>query len=121
MENENNKNDNYQKLFEIFKDVHDIGDILQDLNRLDYLYTNQSYHEMKKHILKISQKHKIEAKIWNRINTKKSSVMCDIYLSARHFLCVIGCKELINCGIDIKDYLTTKEVDFIESKVKLMT
>lgn len=120
MEQQNSEKDNFQKLFDVFKDRHDINDIQRDMNKLDILYQNQRFHDMIKHIGEVVQKHKAEAEIWNRINTKKSKKMGDIYSSARNFLRALGCKGLVKFGVDLKDYLTAAELSFIESKIKPM-
>lgn len=120
MEKQNSEMDNFQKLFDVFKDRHDINDIQRDLNKLDILYQNQRFHDMNKHIGEVAQKHKAEAEIWNRTNTKKSKKMGDIYSSARNFLCALGCKGLVKFGVELKNYLTASELSFIEAKIKYL-
>ena len=120
MELKPNEMDNFRKLFDVFKDRHDINDIQRDLNKLDFLYLDQRFHEMNKHIVEIANKHQEEMKIWNRINTHKPKTMKDKYLSARHFLCALGSKGLVKLGVDLSDYLTVEEQSYIESKIKTM-
>ena len=115
-----NETKNFQKLIDIFHDYNDIKDIQTDLKKLDSLYQSEKYYDLSNHISEIVRKHPAEAKIWDSINKTKSKAIRQKYLSARMFLYTLGCKNLLELGVGIKDYLTEEEYTYIESMIKPM-
>lgn len=109
---------NYLEILEKFKDVKEIDDLINGVNKLRYYYTTRQYQNMQEHINALTTKYFIETIAWNTVNPVMPITYEQSYLNAEHFLQTQCIKILIEKVTDFKQRLTKEEVAIIDSVIK---
>lgn len=108
----------YLEIYEKFKDVKDIADLVEDTEKLRYYYRTRQFQEMLKHIDSLTKKYFIDTVIWNSVNRSKPITYEQAYISAENFLCVQGAKLIVEKSKDYSKHLTIEEMHFIEKIIR---
>lgn len=114
---------NFEATLKIYKDIKDIKEVLDDIDKLRAFYYYRNFEEMKKHIRELSNKYFIERIEWNAVNKSNVPVENDYtqhFINAESFLIVQGFKRLNELRKDWRKILTEEEISFIESMIKPM-
>lgn len=88
------------KLLENNKHIKEIANIIEEITRLDFLYSNQQYEQMQMFINKLTQKYAIETIIWNAQSSRQATNYIEVYQYARNFLLTQGKNKLAQIGIE---------------------
>lgn len=88
------------KLLENNKHIKEIADIIEEITRLDFLYSNQQYEKMQMFINKLTQKYVLETAIWNSQSSNFATNYNESYQYARNFLLTQGKNKLVQIGIE---------------------
>lgn len=105
----------YKSIFEHYKDIKEIADFIDDVEKLRFYYSTQQFDEMLNHINSLMQKYCVETIVWNTVNNNPPITFQEYYVNAENFLMAQGFKVLFSKGTDVKKHLTNEEIDFIES------
>lgn len=105
----------YLVVFEKFKDVKEIHDLCDDVQKLrEYYYTKQ-FQKMQEHIKSLMFKYSFETLMWNAVNTQPPLTCEQAYINAENFLCSQGAKIITEKIFGYQNCLTPDEISFIES------
>ncbi len=113
----------FSATLEIFKDIKEIKDLLDDIYKLRVLYYNKRFEEMKRHIFDLTNKYFIERVLWNTANRNNMPAKDDYhqqFINAENFLTIQGFKKLNELHKDWRKALTEDEITLIESMIKPM-
>ena len=108
----------YLEIDKKFKDVKDIADYIDDVEKLRHYYATRQYQNMLNHIQGIRNKYFIEAFVWNTVNNIPPMTYEQYYINAENFLCAQGAKLIAEKVHDFKVRLTKEEAGFIETLIQ---
>lgn len=110
----------YLEIYEKFKDVKDIQDYINDVQKLrEYFYAGEE-QKMKEHIKHLMKKYLIETIAWNVCNPYLPTSFEQSFINAENFLRVQGAKIITEKIFGYQNRLTSDEISFIESMIKPM-
>lgn len=108
----------YISVFEHYKDIKEIADFIDEVEKLRLYYSTQQFDEMLNHINSLMQKYCVETIVWNTVNNNPPITFQQYYVNAENFLMAQGFKTLFSKETDIKKHLTQDEIGYIESLIK---
>lgn len=108
----------YLTIFEQYKDVKEIADLIDEVKKLRNYYRAQQYDRMQQHINELTGKYLIETLIWNASHPSMPTTVQQAYLNAENFLRLKGISVLLQKGIKMQEYLSVEEASFIESAIR---
>ncbi|MBQ7227304.1 MAG: hypothetical protein IJX05_02760, partial [Clostridia bacterium] len=117
------KMSDFRATLETFKDIKEIKDLLDDVDKLRALYYYNRFEEMKRHIFDLTNKYFIERVLWNTANRNNMPAEDDYrqqFINAENFLIIQGFKKLNELRKDWRKALTEDEITLIESIIKSM-
>lgn len=77
-----------------YRNIKEVGDYIDDVQKLRYLYRSMQYDKMQYHISDLTLKYPAETAIWNTANNTTPQTYYQMYQSAEVFLQAIGVKLL---------------------------
>lgn len=110
----------YLEIYEKFKEVKDIADLVEDAGKLRYYYGTGQFQEMLKHIESLTKKYFIDTAIWNSVNRNMPATYEQSYINAENFLSALGAKIIIKQVFDYRNRITSEEAAFIDAIIKSM-
>lgn len=113
----------FRAILETFKDIKEIKDLLDDVDKLRALYYYNRFEEMKRHIFDLTNKYFLERVLWNTANRNNMPAEDDYrqqFINAENFLIIQGFKKLNKLRKDWRKALTKDEITLIESMIKPM-
>ena len=113
----------FSAALETFKDIKEIKDLLDDIDKLRALYYYNRFEEMKRHIFDLTNKYFTERVLWNTANRNNMPAENDYrqqFINAENFLIIQGFKKLNELRKDWRKDLTEDEISLIESIIKPM-
>ena len=110
----------YLTTFEQYKDIKEIGDLVNEVKRLREYYYTQQFDRMQQHIQSLTTKYLVETLAWNSTHQIIPMTAQQSYLNAETFLRLKGISELLQKGIKTQEQLSADEAAFIESTIKPM-
>lgn len=110
----------YLKIYEKFKDIKDISDYIDEVQKLRDYYRARQFQEMQNHINSLTNKYALETLFWNFVHNEAPITYEQAYINAENFMCAQGAKIIVEKVHDFKNHLTEEENVFIESMVKPM-
>ena len=105
----------YMSIFENYKDVKEIADLVDEIKELRRYYNTQQYDKMQNHIQKLTYKYIMETITWNSVNQAMPSTVQQAYINAESFLRLKGFSILIDKGIKVQDNPSSAEIAYIQS------
>ncbi len=110
----------YLKIFDKFKDVEEMKDLIDDVNKVRSYFATQQYHEMKEYINSLTLKYFTETIIWNKVNPEMPTNDVQWYINAENFLAMQGAKILVKYVVNYKQKLNDAEIAFIEGVIRIL-
>ena len=110
----------YLEVFEKFKDVKEIFDLCDDVQKLREYYRARQFQKMQEHITTLTIKYLAETVAWNIRNPQQPTTCEQAYINAENFLCRQGAKLVVEKISGYKSRLSPDEISFIESMIKPM-
>lgn len=108
----------YVNEFHKYKDIKEIADIIDEVNKLREYYFTRQYGLMHQHIEALTKKYFTETFLWNSTHQAMPTTTEQAYGNAETFLRLKGLSVLIKNGIDLRNQLTEQENAFIEATFK---
>lgn len=110
----------YLEVLNGYKDVKDVCDLIDDVQKLRFYYSNQQYETMMQHIRNLVAKYPIDAGFWNLFNRIMPDTYDQAYQNAENFLRFKGFKLLLEKGYNLSKHLTQEEINSIQQPNKPM-
>ena len=110
----------YLEVFEKFKDVKEIFDFCDDVQKLREYYRARQFQKMQEHIRALTIKYSLETLVWNTVNTQPPLTCEQSYINAENFLRGQGAKLVVEKISGYKSRLSPDEISFVESMIKAM-
>lgn len=104
----------YLEIFQKFKDVKEIKDHIDDVEKLRSYYRTWQFQEMQNHINSLMQKYAIETLLWNIVNNEAPTTYDQAYINAENFMCMQGAKLIVEKVHDFETRLSAEETAFIK-------
>ena len=100
----------YLDVLKGYTDVKDVLDLVDDVQKLRFYYTNQQYDAMIQHIQQIVVKYPVDANIWNFFNPVMPDTYDKAFFAAENFLRTKGFGLLLEKGYDLSQYLKQEDL-----------
>ena len=110
----------YLEVFEKFKDVNDIHDYIDEVQKLREYFRTGQRQKMQDHIGTLMVKYLAETIAWNAVHTKGPTSFEQSFFNAECFMQKQGAKLVVEKASDYKSRLSPDEISFIESMIKPM-
>ena len=110
----------YLEVLKGYKDVKDVFDLVDDVQKLRFYYSNQQFEAMMQHIRNLVAKYPIDAGFWNLFNRIMPDTYDQAYQNAENFLRFKGIKMLLEKGYNLSKYITQEEINAIQQMNKPM-
>ena len=110
----------YLEIYEKFKDVKEIFDFCDDVQKLCEYFHAGRFQKMQEHIRSLMLKYSLETLVWNTVNTQPPLTYEQAYINAEAFLRGQGAKLVVEKISGYKSRLTPDEISFIEAMIKPM-
>ena len=110
----------YLEVLKGYKDVKDVFDLVDDVQKLRFYYSNQQFEAMMQHIRNLVAKYPIDAGFWNLINRIMPDTYDQAYQNAENFLKFKGFKMLLEKGYNLSKHITQEEIISIQQMNKPM-
>ena len=110
----------YLEILNNYKDVKDVFDLVDDVQKLRFYYSTQQYQAMMQHIRDLVAKYPLETAFWNLFHPYMPNTYEEAYTSAESFLRGKGFKMLLEKGYNLSKYLTQEEINSIQQMNKPM-
>ena len=104
----------YLEVLKSYKDVKDVFDLIDDVQKLRFYYSNQQYEKMTQHIRNLVAKYPIDAGFWNLFNRIMPDTYDQAYQNAENFLRFKGFKLLLEKGYNLSKHITQEEINSIQ-------
>ena len=104
----------YLEVLKSYKDVKDVFDLIDDVQKLRFYYSNQQYETMMQHIRNLVAKYPIDAGFWNLFNRIMPDTYDQAYQNAENFLRFKGFKLLLEKGYNLSKHITQEEINSIQ-------
>ena len=108
----------YLDVLKGYKDVKDVFDLIDDVQKLRFYYFNQQYETMMQHIRNLVAKYPIDAGFWNLFNRIMPDTYDQAYQNAENFLRFKGFKLLLEKGYNLSKHITQEEINSIQQTNK---
>ena len=103
---------------EVLKGYKDVFDLIDDVQKLRFYYSNQQYETMMQHIRNLVAKYPIDAGFWNLFHPYMPNTYEEAYASAEIFLRRKGFKMLLEKGYNLSKHITQEELNSIQQTNK---
>ena len=110
----------YLEVLKRYKDVKDVFDLVDDVQKLRFYYSTQQYETMMRHISNLVAKYPIDAGFWNLFHPNMPNTYEEAYASAETFLRGKGFAMLLKKGYDLSQHITQEEINSIQQINKPM-
>ena len=110
----------YLEILNNYKDVKDVFDLVDDVQKLRFYYSTQQYEAMMQHIRNLVAKYPIDAEVWNFFHPNMPNTYDQAYMSAENFLRGKGFAMLLKKGYDLSKHLKQEEINTIQQMNKPM-
>ena len=110
----------YLEILNNYKDVKDVFDLVDDVQKLRFYYSTQQYQAMMQHIRDLVAKYPIDAGVWNLFHPNMPKTYEEAYASAEIFLRGKGFAMLLKKGYDLSKHLKQEEINTIQQRFKPM-
>jgi hypothetical protein len=110
----------YLEILNNYKDVKDVFDLVDDVQKLRFYYSTQQYQTMMQHIRDLVAKYPIDAGVWNLFHPNMPKTYEEAYASAEIFLRGKGFGILLQKGYDLSQYLKQEDINSIQQMNKPM-
>lgn len=110
----------YLEVLKRYKDIKDVFDLVNDVQKLRFYYSTQQYETMMRHISNLVAKYPIDAGFWNLFHPNMPSTYEEAYASAEIFLRGKGFAMLLQKGYDLSQHLKQEEINSIQQMNKPM-
>ena len=110
----------YLEVLKGYKDVKDVFDLVDDVQKLRFYYSNGQFEAMMQHIRNLVAKYPIDAGVWNLFHPYMPNTYEEAYASAESFLRGKSFKLLLEKGYDLSQHLTQEEINSIQQPNKPM-
>ncbi len=110
----------YLELYKKYKDIKEIADLIDDVEKLRFYCRTQQFQKMQNHIVALTKKYFVESALWNMVNQEKPTTYMQSYINAENFLSGQGAKLIVEKVADYKKRMSEEEIAFIESMIKTM-
>ena len=104
-------------LFEQYKDIKEVGELIDEIKKLRLYYSTQQYDAMYQHIQSLTAKYLVETITWNSTHQTMPTTAQQSYLNAESFLRMKGLSVLIKKGVKLQEQLSSNDIAFIESAI----
>ena len=108
----------YLTFLESYKNIKEISDLVDEVNKLREYYYTQQYDKMQDHINKLSGKYLVETITWNATHPIRPITYQEAYMNAEIFLRAKGIHMLLDKGLKRREQLTSEELALIESSIR---
>ena len=108
----------YLEVLKRYKDVKDVFDLVDGVQKLRFYYSNQQFEDMMQHIRNLVAKYPIDAGFWNLFNRIMPDTYDQAYQNAEKFLRFKGFKMLVEKGYNLSKHLTQEEINSIQQMNK---
>lgn len=108
----------YLEVLKGYKDVKDVFDLVDDVQKLRFYYSTQQYETMMQHIRNLVAKYPIDAGFWNLFHPNMPNTYEEAYANAESFLRGKGFKMLLEKGYNLSKHLTQEEINYIQQMIK---
>ena len=110
----------YLEVFRKFKDIKEISDYVDEVEKLRLYFRAQQYEKMQEHIISLTKKYFVETLLWNSVNQSMPITYQQSYVNAENFMQLQGAKLVVEKVMDFQNRLSQDEISFIESMIKSM-
>ena len=110
--------EDYLEIFKGYKDVKDVFDLVDDVQKLRFYYSTKQYETMMQHIRNLVAKYPLDAELWNLFHPNMPNTYEEAYASAESFLRGKGFAILLKKGYDLSQYLKQEEITTIQQTNK---
>lgn len=105
----------YLVVFDKFKDVKEIFDLCDDVQKLREYYRARQFQKMQEHIRALTIKYSLETLVWNAVNTQPPLTYEQAYINAEAFLRGQGAKIITEKIFGYQNRLTPDEISYIDT------
>lgn len=106
------------KVLKGYKDVKDVFDLVDDVQKLRFYYSTKQYETMMQRIRNLVAKYPLDAGIWNFFYPNVPNTYEEAYASAEIFLRTKGFAMLLQKGYDLSQHLKQEEINSIQQMNK---
>ncbi|MBR5439307.1 MAG: hypothetical protein IKV61_03715 [Clostridia bacterium] len=110
----------YLDILSNYKNVKDVYDLIEEVQKLRYYYSTRQYDLMINHIRNLTLKYFIETLEWNSKNKEQPISYDAAYQNAENFLRTKGFTMLLQKGYDLSQHLKQEEINSIQQMNKPM-
>lgn len=103
-----------------YKNIKGVYDLIEEVQKLRFYYSNQQYETMMQHIRNLVAKYPIDAGFWNLFHPYMPKTYEEAYASAEIFLRRKGFKMLLEKGYNLSKHITQEEINSIQQTNKPM-
>ena len=108
----------YLEILRYYKDEKDIFDLIDEVQKLRFYYSNQQYETMMQHIRNLVAKYPIDAGVWNLFHPYMPNTYEEAYTSTESFLRGKGFKMLLEKGYNLSKHITQEEINSLQQTNK---
>ena len=98
----------YLEILNQYRDIKEICDLIDDVQKLRFYYSTQRFDLMLQHIGQLTLKYPMETASWNSVNIQPPTSYDQHYQNAEEFLKTKGYSILFEKGYGISQYLRNK-------------
>lgn len=91
----------FLNLLEPYKNIKEIADLIDEIQKLREYYYTQNYEKMQQHINNISNKYLVESAVWNTFHPVKVFTPEEQYSIAEEFLFRVSIEMLCKYNVNI--------------------
>lgn len=110
----------YLEIFGKFKEIKEIRDYTDEVEKLRIYFRNQQYQQIQEHILSLTQKYFIDTFSWNLVHQNMPTTYHQAYINAENFMQMQGAKLVVEKVIDFQNRLSQDEIAFIKSMMNFV-
>lgn len=82
----------YLQEFDKFKNIKEMGELIEEIMELRRLYTSEQFVQMQRYIAYLMQKYALETAVWNSSHPIQAQSFKEHYINAETFLKAKGVK-----------------------------
>lgn len=108
----------YLEVFRKFKDIKEISDYIEEVEKLRLYFRAQQYEKMQEHIISLTKNNIVGTSLWNSVNQSMPITYQQSYVNAENFMQLQGAKLVVEKVMDFQNRLSQDEISFIEGYVE---